>query len=889
MASAVGVNNNLPWERHWSSPLQSAHSGGWDQYSALRAANRDVSFNIAGDGNCCPRAVAAQIVDNDATVRANPALSAYRVSPLISRDHIGLRAQFVEWLRANAHILQNPKVLEWMHPCTSVSAYAEHVSRQGQWMGSLFLHWAAGAMRTANSEPMLLNYVLSDVEVGLDATRTTGQLFQVLPIPSASGPGSAWPYDASPHLTSAPFASDFCPVRKVSGDYVCPAHGLVVCNSSPGVHWEQCRALQSTTPEASRTRSQMPVVPVQPIFSVSLNDARIHEFIDHAIDSKLPLVIRGEWPASTVTAVSESIKVAAREDKNSLWFTDRGNKVSYFDALHGRASGLGVYCKIVGGNTPAEDHALQLRHPFRNVMLHNPVDPKPAATLAMLYSRRFCPPTLGHHWNVVPLADMKVPMDVLVEVKSNVLVSILDQLYRMHKLPGHVKTRDTMLSLTLEHQHLVESLLPELSVRSLVRSELRGVVYVPTDTCINFCIMTSHNADSQNTPCHQDGFTNRHMVYAGSKAWVTCPPTSISNDTGGRGTFVNEKIDCNHRTHPQLPWQSAVLGPGDVIILPANWWHLVRSSASSMSVTKFVPEFLEQKPRQPKSRRRKVDKSQRYSVSDGPVPPQVSPNPCEIESSSSQSLVGTSSGSDANGAARKGSSSTAKRIRKSVRPRAGSCEGAEAGDCAQAAADVSMDAHLAQELAMDIATDVMNDMLLESARADKPTPTTTLDAIHTATHNLGAMPNAPHDFEPMPFAPTAASLQMDNAPCEMSSPTLERNLAISAREIHGKDTPHPDAPQLCPRTMGPPGTPVWCSRGYPHSSRFPMPSYKESGQPHLLPIPLAHNAWFRDAKGRLGTCYNDNKSLDWLQVSTSDSEEAVVGHSTGVLSIFLCV
>ena len=275
MASAVGVNNNLPWELHWSSPLQSAHSGGWDQYSALRAANRDVSFNIAGDGNCCPRAVAAQIVDNDATVRANPALSAYRVSPLISRDHIGLRAQFVEWLRANAHILQNPKVLEWMHPCTSVSAYAEHVSRLGTWMGSLFLHWAAGAMRTANSEPMLLNYVLSDIEVGLDATRTTGQLFQVLPIPSASGPGSAWPYDASPHLTSAPFASDFCPVRKVSGDYVCPAHGLVVCNSSPGVHWEQCRALPSTTPDASRTRSQMPVVPVRPIFSVSVNDDRI--------------------------------------------------------------------------------------------------------------------------------------------------------------------------------------------------------------------------------------------------------------------------------------------------------------------------------------------------------------------------------------------------------------------------------------------------------------------------------------------------------------------------------------------------------------------------------------------------------------------------------------
>ena len=172
MASAVGVNNNLPWEAHWSSPLQSAHSGGWDKYSALRMANREVCFNIEGDGNCCPRAVAQQIVDNDATIRANPALSAYRVSPLIARDHIGLRAQFVDWLRANAHVLQNPKVHEWMQPCTSVSVYAEHVSRLGTWMGSLFLHWAAGAMRTADSAPILLNYVLSETEVCFDVTLT---------------------------------------------------------------------------------------------------------------------------------------------------------------------------------------------------------------------------------------------------------------------------------------------------------------------------------------------------------------------------------------------------------------------------------------------------------------------------------------------------------------------------------------------------------------------------------------------------------------------------------------------------------------------------------------------------------------------------------------------
>jgi len=57
-------------------------------------------------------------------------------------------------------MLKTPQVLEWMQSCTSVSAYAEHVSWQGTWMGSLFLHWAAGAMRTADNKPILLNYVL---------------------------------------------------------------------------------------------------------------------------------------------------------------------------------------------------------------------------------------------------------------------------------------------------------------------------------------------------------------------------------------------------------------------------------------------------------------------------------------------------------------------------------------------------------------------------------------------------------------------------------------------------------------------------------------------------------------------------------------------------------
>ena len=109
------------------------------------------------------------------------------------------------------------------------------------------------------------------------------------------------------------------------------------------------------------------------------------------------------------------------------------------------------------------------------------------------------------------------------------------------------------------------------------------------------------------------------------------------------------------------------------------------------------------------------------------------------------------------------------------------------------------------------------------------------------------------------MTPTAASRLVNDTPCQVSSATFQRKLLVWARDIWGKDCPHLDAPQLCPRTMGPPGTPVWCSRGYQHSERFPLPCHLESGQPHLQLI--------------LGSCYNGNKNLDWVQVSTSDSGE----------------
>ena len=98
------------------------------------------------------------------------------------------------------------------------------------------------------------------------------------------------------------------------------------------------------------------------------------------------------------------------------------------------------------------------------------------------------------------MADIKVPMNTLAEVKSDILVTILDNLYSKHKTSGNIKTSETMLSLTKQDQELLDALLPELTERSVVRSlAQRAVEYVPTNTCINFLIVTSQNSDSQNT------------------------------------------------------------------------------------------------------------------------------------------------------------------------------------------------------------------------------------------------------------------------------------------------------------------------------------------------------------------------------------------------------
>ena len=72
------------------------------------------------------------------------------------------------------------------------------------------------------------------------------------------------------------------------------------------------------------------------------------------------------------------------------------------DPLQGKSFDLGGYNKIVGGNVSAEEHALHLWHPFRDV-LHCSLNPEPSKMLDLLYKPLFYPQTTGLHWSVLPV------------------------------------------------------------------------------------------------------------------------------------------------------------------------------------------------------------------------------------------------------------------------------------------------------------------------------------------------------------------------------------------------------------------------------------------------------------------------------------------------------
>ena len=559
-----------------------------------------------------------------------------------------------QWLHANEPYFNHRGALQYcVMPhgiATSLRAYAASAAVDGFWLGTLFFHWAAGLLRSdtpactkcrgcahkqvaCDSVKLpVYNYLLYDSEVARGHTRTLGNLRLVEPFVTAP------PHILQHGLSSQEFAgwlstltsADFCPVRPVPGDFICPQYAVVVCNSIPGIHWDDCSRIASPCiPSlAPSTRSAIASTPVRVVFSIHIDDDDAEIRLAEAIAKGWPLVIKDGWSPSICTAVRDHIAIAARADKN-LYFTDRGNKVALEQALHVARHGGShtvTYNKIVAGNVPVENHLFANSHPLANVWL-DPLHPQVTRVFDLMRKTSYYPPMIGWHWSCVPSTDILIPTKNLTVIQSDHLVTILDTMYTQFKRPGgFTKTQDTMPALSPDDVDCLHDVLSTVDELSIVKSRShRGITYVPTSTCIHFMIITAHDKQARHTPCHQDEYTNRHCVLTGTKVWVFCPPDSFrhSSATAASG-HITEMLGCTHSTHPQLPWQLAVLGPGDSLVLPENWWHCVTSSApSSVAVTTFVPHLLELPPPAPDGHksgkvRGKSTPRTPYSATNGP-------------------------------------------------------------------------------------------------------------------------------------------------------------------------------------------------------------------------------------------------------------------------------
>ena len=79
---------------------------------------------------------------------------------------------------------------------------------------------------------------------------------------------------------------------------------------------------------------------------------------------------------------------------------------------------------------------------------------------------------------------------------------------------------------------------------------------------------------------HFDEYTNLALLLVGTKRWMLLPPNALDWEAGPQSHSPNERLDVSLESHPELPWQTAEHLPGDVLVVPTNWWHRVVSERS---------------------------------------------------------------------------------------------------------------------------------------------------------------------------------------------------------------------------------------------------------------------------------------------------------------------
>ncbi|XP_055381295.1 HSPB1-associated protein 1 [Condylostylus longicornis] len=106
------------------------------------------------------------------------------------------------------------------------------------------------------------------------------------------------------------------------------------------------------------------------------------------------------------------------------------------------------------------------------------------------------------------------------------------------------------------------------------------------------------NTKDCNTSCHYDTYGCNVVVQVfGRKSWLLFPPTSVFDPI--RIPYEESSVYCSTNFYSPNDLRQfkeikdkchrCVLEPGDILIVPKNWWHYVESLETSLSFNHWIP------------------------------------------------------------------------------------------------------------------------------------------------------------------------------------------------------------------------------------------------------------------------------------------------------------